>query len=109
MGKNRHKITYPKIPSAIRPVPHSEVVPVLVFKGLPSLNDKYIGHETSEQDNCDSELSEKCSDTESFPVTKPLLLAELNDLVLDLGLSKKAAELLASRLPGRNLDHSVKV
>ena len=33
--KNRHKITYPNIPSAIRPIPHSEEVPVPVFKGLP--------------------------------------------------------------------------
>ena len=115
--KNRHKITYPSIPSAIRPVLHSEQVPVPVFNGLPSLDDKDIGLDTSEQDNCDSELSEKCSqledcssDTEPFPVPKSLHLAELNDLVRDLGLSKKAAELLASRLQDRNLvDHSVKV
>ena len=115
--KNRHEITYPKIPTAIRPVPHSGEVPVPVFKGLPSIGDKDIGHDTSEHDNCDSELSEKClqsencfSDTEPFPVPKPLLQAELNDLVRDLGLSKKAAEFLASRLQGINLvDHSVKV
>ena len=35
--KNRHKITYPNIPSAIWPVPPSEEVPVPVFKALPSL------------------------------------------------------------------------
>ena len=115
--KNQHKITYPNIPSAIRPVLHTEEVPVPVFKGLPSLDDKDIAHDTSEQASCDSELSEKCSqskdyssDTETFPVHKPLPQAELNDLVRDLGLSKKAAEFLASRLQGRNLvDHSVKV
>ena len=115
--KNRHKITYSNIPSAIRPVPHTEGVPVSVFKGLPSLDDKDIGHDTSEQDNCDSELSDQCSqsedcssDTEPFPIPKPLPQDELNDLVRDFGLSKKAAELLASRLQGRNLiDHSVKV
>ena len=33
--KNRHKITYPNIPSAIQLVLHSEEVPVSVFKGLP--------------------------------------------------------------------------
>ena len=59
--KNRHKITYPNIPSANRPVPHSEEVPVPVFKGLPSLDDKDIGHDTSEKDSCDCELAEKCS------------------------------------------------
>ena len=52
--KNKHKITYPNFPSAIRPVPHSDDVPVTVFKGLPSLDDKDIGHDTSEQDSCDS-------------------------------------------------------
>ena len=30
--KNRHKITYPNIPSAIQPIPYSEEVPVPVFK-----------------------------------------------------------------------------
>ena len=77
--KNRHKITYSNIPSAIRSVPHTEGVPVSVFKGLPSLDDKDIGHDTSEQDNCDSELSDQysqskdcSSDTEPSPIPKPL-------------------------------------
>ena len=68
------------------------------------MDDKDIGHDTREQDNCNSELSEKCSqsedcssDTEHFPVPKPLPRFELNDLVRDLSLSKKAAELLVSR------------
>ena len=109
--KKQYKITYPNIPSAIRPVRQSEEVPVPVW---PSLDDKDIGLDTSDQDSCDSEKcsqSEDCSsDTETFPVPKPLSQAELNDLVQDLGLSKKAAELLASSLQGKNLvDHSVKV
>ena len=115
--KNRHKITYPNIHSAIRPVPHSEEVPVPVFKGLPSLDNRDIGHDTNEPDRCDSELSGKysqsrdfSSDAEPFPVLKPLPQAGLNDLVWDLGLSKKAGKLLALRLQDRNLvDHSVKV
>ena len=70
------------------------------------------------EDSCDKELpeteweqSEECSsETESPPVPKPLHQTELNDLIRDLGLSKKAAELLASRLQGKNLvDHTVKV
>ncbi|XP_076330758.1 uncharacterized protein LOC143236374 [Tachypleus tridentatus] len=99
--KNRHKrLRIRTFPSAIQPAPHSEEVPVPVFKGLPSLDDKDIGHDTSEQDSCDSELSEKCtqsencsSDTEPFPVPKPLPQAELNDLVRDLGLSNKNVKL----------------
>ena len=77
--KNRHKITYPNIPSTMRPVPHSEEVPVPVFKSFPSLDVEDIGHDTSEQDSCDIELSEKCSESEDcssdpgpFPVPKPL-------------------------------------
>ena len=35
--KNRHKISYPSIPSAIRPTLHSDELPIPVFKGfLPS-------------------------------------------------------------------------
>ena len=116
--KNRHKIVYPNIPSAIWPAPHSEKVPVPVFKGLPSLNNKDIGHDMNEEDSCDNELpeteweqSEECSsETESPPVPKPLHQTEQNDLVRDLGLSKKAAEILVSRLQAENLVHrSVKV
>ena len=33
--KNHHKISYPSIPSAIRPVPHSEELLVSVFGGFP--------------------------------------------------------------------------
>ena len=43
--KNRHKIVYPNIPSAIQPAPHSKEVPVPVCKGLPSLSNKEIGHD----------------------------------------------------------------
>ncbi|GBN60181.1 hypothetical protein AVEN_220665-1 [Araneus ventricosus] len=38
--KNRRKIGYPNLPSAIRPVPHSAEIPVPVFKVLPSLEVK---------------------------------------------------------------------
>ena len=98
--EKRNKITYPNIPSAIRPAPHSGEVPVPIFKGLPSVDGIDIGHDTNEIDSCDTDMSEKfsqsedcSSDTEPFLVPKPLPQAELNDLVRDLGLSKKATEL----------------
>ena len=34
--KNRTSLTYPSLDSAIRPVPHSEELPIPVFKGLLS-------------------------------------------------------------------------
>ena len=37
--KNRHKISYLNLVSAIRPVPHSDEVLVPVFEQLPSLED----------------------------------------------------------------------
>ena len=104
--KNRHKIVYPNIPSAIRPAPLSKEVPILIFKGLPSFADKDIGHDTKKEGSCDNELpeteweqSEECSSETQLPLasTKPLHQTELNDLILDLRLSKKEAELLASK------------
>jgi len=32
-----NSLTYPNLDSAIRPVPHSEELPVPVFEGLPQL------------------------------------------------------------------------
>lgn len=37
--KNNHKITYPSLDSAIRPVPHSNEIPVQVYNGFPSEED----------------------------------------------------------------------
>ena len=52
--KNRHKISYPSIPSAIPPTLHSDELPITVFKGfLPSEDvssdqQQEIGEETQE-------------------------------------------------------------
>ena len=37
--KNRHKISYPSIPSAVPPTLHSDVLPILVFKGFLTSED----------------------------------------------------------------------
>ena len=51
--KNRHKIFYPNIPSAIRPVPYCEEIPVPVFSGFSSCED------------CDDEQKEhECNNNE---------------------------------------------
>ena len=110
--KNRRKISYPSIPSAIRPVPHREELPVPVFSGFSSCADS--DDDQREHEDCNNEM---VSESESFSDDTNRLLApklfsqtELNDLVRDLGLSKKAAEILASRLQEKHLlDDSAKV
>ena len=94
-------IEYPNIPSAIRPLPHSDEQPIPEPREIDLL--------TSD----DAESSEECSVSEpctsrnkKFGVTtEPHLIneSELNDLVRNLDLSKVKAELLASRLKQWNL------
>jgi hypothetical protein len=91
-GKERKKIEYPNIPSAIRPVSHSDELPVSVPPQTWSL----------EGENTDDpmETVRTSSESEYEDPNKPHLTAqsELNDLVRDLNVSKAQAELLESRL-----------
>jgi len=110
--KNRHKISCPSIPSAIRCVPHCEELPVPVFTVFSSCEDS--DHDEGEHEGCKNEV---VSESESFSddanrlsAPGPFRQTELNDLVRDLGLSKKVAEILASRLQVKHLlDDSAKV
>lgn len=96
--KTRHTINYPNLDSAVRPVLHSDIVPVPVFKELPSVESC---------SDCDSpELHDDDSDPDFVHTGKEreqFSQVELNDLVRDLGLSKELAEVLASRLKEKNL------
>ena len=58
--KNRQNFSYPSIPSAIRPVLHSDEFPPPVFKGFLSSEDEKTG---SEEERMDMEY--KKTDTES--------------------------------------------
>ena len=113
--RNRHKIIYPSIPSAIRPVPHSEELPPPVFNGFDSSEDEGSEHDPEELKACEleqivSESEDSTYETEQSSAPQQFSQPELNDLVRDLGLSKKAAEILASRLQEKNLlDSSAKV
>ena len=79
-------------------MPHSDEVPVPMFDQLPTL--EY-------EDDITEDISEWYSDAEFPDVTSTgsqrFDQPELNDLVRDLGLSKKLSELLASRLNDKNL------
>ena len=88
--------------SAIRPVPHSEELPIPVFEGLPQLESAL-----SSEDDLSSTDSETTIADYDFPlsVLPPQLFSqnELNDLASDLNFSKESSELLASRLKEKNL------
>ena len=107
--RNKSRIQYPSIPSAIRPVQHCDEIWVSVFKrpGLePVITYCYQFSPDPDPEIIDDVESPDDSRDEDFIKSKPLQTfnqEELNDLVRDLALSKAASELLASRLHQRNL------
>lgn len=95
--KNKKEISYPNLPSAIRPTPHGPELPVPTPPAtLDNILDKPDQQSSSDDD------SEDCFDPGS---NEPKLFkhTELNDLVRDLGLPKDSAEVLGSRLKERHL------
>jgi hypothetical protein len=94
---NRHKIVYPNLSSALRPVPHSHDVPVPV---------PHEEHQPEVDIESDSENEEGAACMYVPPLhhaPKPLTQDELNDFTKDLYLSKSSAQLLGSRLSEKNL------
>ena len=81
--KNKNKIQYPDIPSAIRPVPHSDDLPI----PTPPLQLEDLSESESDADS-DSDDVYKAAESE------PKLFAQddLDDLVRDLDLPKASAE-----------------
>jgi hypothetical protein len=94
--KNKKAITFPNLPSAIRPVPHGPDMPV----PNPPKQLYTQEAESSATPNESSEDSEYGNDTHSKH--EPFTQTELNGLVRDLNLPKDAAESLGSRLKGKN-------
>ena len=99
-GFNRKKkslIGYPEIPPAIRPVPHSDQLPI------PEPCEVDLLCSDDAESSKESSISEPCtSRNQEFGIitSEPHLIdvSELNDLVKDLDFPKVKAELLASRL-----------
>ena len=91
--KSKGKIRYPNLCSALRPIPHSDDIPV-----PPPPASSYSSSD-SDNESSSNTVNSNC-DSHSYPVDKciPFTQAELNDLVRYLDLSKSSAELLASRL-----------
>lgn len=97
----KKKIEYPNLPSATRPVPHSDELPIPVPLAVDTCeNEDASLHMCSsgEDSMADMEYVPSCS-------TGPHLITqeELNDLCRDLNLSKGHSELLGSRLQQWNL------
>ena len=92
--KNKNKIQYPNIPSALRPVPHSDDLPIPV----PAAHLDDLPDTESESPN-ESDDNYIAADNEPRRFSQD----DLDDLIRDLDLSKASAELLASRLLERNL------
>ena len=101
--KKRRTLEYPNHPSALRPVAHSDEVPVPIFQSLPDLPEDDVDPELAP---CPG-LMDKDDDFIDYEddTNEPKLFdqAELSDLIRDLNLSKDESELLASRLKEKNL------
>lgn len=96
-SRNKKIIQYPNLLSAIRPVPHDNTLPVPIPPKSSSIDDEVIDMVLEHSSDSDEEFE--------LPDSQPHLITqgELNDLVRDLSLSKRQAELLGSRLQGWNL------
>lgn len=97
--KNKKHVQYPNLPSALRPVPHCEEIPIPTppetLQEVDTDSDQPDYH--SHEDVCDEDF------TGSSDKPIPLSQTDLDDLVRDLNLSKESAELLGSRLKEKNL------
>ena len=100
--KNKYLCEYPSIPSAIRPVPHSneQPAPKLCEVVLSSLDNTESTEEFSIFKPCTSR-NEKFGVNTCEPIS--INDSELSDLASDLNLPNVKAELLASRLKQLNL------
>lgn len=108
MKKNR-TVQYPNLPSAIRPIPHSDSLPVPTLPKNYELNVKNEDSVEEEVDNASSTLHEPDFNTIDDQPHR-LSQSELSDLIRDLDLSQEKAELLGSRLQQRNiLQHDARV
>jgi len=109
--KKKSTLVFPNIPSAIRPVPHRDGLPVpepLDNFAMYSDDEDSVSSNSEEQQPSASRDANYLPSTDSF--NHKIIKDKLNDLIRDLELPKNEAELLVSRLQQWNLlHHSVKV
>ena len=83
--KNKGSIVYPNVPSAIRPVPHSENLPVPVASEI-------LFDSISDSDGSGDESDFRPPQNEDSP--QLFDQNDLDDLIRDLNLSKSTSEIL---------------
>ena len=106
-GKNAPAIVYPSIPSSIAAVPHFDQLPI----PIPTRSQDLISADESTTDEDDITIDDYVVNS-NLEEKKPYNLNQknLNDLIIDLGLTKSNADLLTSRLEQWNLlDDSVQI
>ncbi|XP_076031864.1 uncharacterized protein LOC143019766 [Oratosquilla oratoria] len=102
--KKKLSIVYPDIPSAIRPVPHREGLPVPdALTSVTVESDEESGEEDEKEDNSAGLQSDPNFNEAHSSRPHLITQGELHDLVRDLQLPKNKAELLGSRLQQWNL------
>src|SRR5678815_442067 len=103
--KKKSTVKYPKIPSAILPVPHADGLPIPIPPVHYNLESDVAEDCGSEESPCPSSSNDPdfVIDTQESCLPKLFCQAGLNDLIRDLDLPKVKSELLASRLQERNL------
>ena len=105
-ASSRKKIKYPNLRSAMRPVPHSDDLPVPtppVNKDLLSSSDEEMPSRVDSAVSISLENIESTYSGTSGNEPHWITQEDLNDLARDLYLSKEQSELLASRLKQWNL------
>ena len=102
--KTKQHLQYPNVHSAMRPIPHSDKVPVPIFTKLPDIDEDQLRSSTSST-NSDDDDKEQDIAHEAWNAGRVSLNSQskLNDLIRDLNLPKQSAELLASRLQEKHL------
>ena len=89
----------------MRPIPHSDKVPVPIFTKLPVIDEDQLRSSTSSTNSDDDDDEEQDIAHEAWNAGRVSLYSqsELNDLIRDLNLPKQSAEVLASRLQEKHL------
>ena len=88
----------------MRPIPHSDKVPVHIFTKLPDIDEDQLRSSTSSTNSDDNDEEQDIAH-EAWNAGRVSMYSqsELNDLIQDLNLPKQSAEVLASRLQEKHL------
>lgn len=104
--KSKHTIQYYNIPSALRPVPHNEALPIPVPPKTYTVEPETDMKEFEPQPGLSYDTftdDDECSADSTHRRPHLLTQLELNDLIRDLELPKSKSQLLGSRLQQWNL------